>query len=110
MSDISDEELIEAAKARWNDGHLVKWDALTTAGRSDECKNMRAAIEALQALGWRKIEAEQMRAGPRPRLEIDTDVLPGDLCEDCPPAGYPTDKTRCLECPRRTTSKPEGKV
>lgn len=24
------------------------------------------------------------------------------LCEDCPPVGYPTDKTRCLPCPRRT--------
>ena len=24
------------------------------------------------------------------------------LCDDCPPLGYPTDKTRCLECPRRT--------
>ncbi len=23
-------------------------------------------------------------------------------CEDCPPVGYPTDKTRCSECPRRT--------
>lgn len=23
------------------------------------------------------------------------------LCEDCPPVGYPTDKTRCLPCPRR---------
>lgn len=23
------------------------------------------------------------------------------LCEDCPPAGYPTDKTRCTWCPRR---------
>ena len=23
------------------------------------------------------------------------------LCDDCPPLGYPTDKTRCLECPRR---------
>ncbi len=21
-------------------------------------------------------------------------------CEDCPPVGYPTDKTRCTECPR----------
>lgn len=25
-----------------------------------------------------------------------------ELCEDCPPLGYPTDKTRCLPCPRRT--------
>lgn len=23
------------------------------------------------------------------------------LCEDCPPVGYETDKTRCLPCPRR---------
>jgi hypothetical protein len=23
------------------------------------------------------------------------------LCEDCPPIGYPTDKTRCTPCPRR---------
>ncbi|HEX5461862.1 MAG TPA: hypothetical protein VFX20_18000 [Steroidobacteraceae bacterium] len=23
------------------------------------------------------------------------------LCEDCPPEGYQTDKTRCAECPRR---------
>lgn len=22
-------------------------------------------------------------------------------CEDCPPIGYPTDKTRCLPCPLR---------
>jgi len=25
-----------------------------------------------------------------------------DLCADCPPVGYPTDKTRCSPCPRRT--------
>lgn len=25
-----------------------------------------------------------------------------ELCDDCPPIGYPTDNTRCLECPRRT--------
>ena len=24
-----------------------------------------------------------------------------DLCSDCPPIGYPTDNTRCSECPRR---------
>lgn len=23
-----------------------------------------------------------------------------DLCSDCPPANYPTDKTRCSDCPR----------
>lgn len=24
------------------------------------------------------------------------------LCDDCPPVGYPTDETRCTECPRRS--------
>lgn len=24
-----------------------------------------------------------------------------DICEDCPPVGFQTDKTRCSECPRR---------
>ena len=35
---------------------------------------------------------------------IDRDALARDrltLCEDCPPVDYPTDKTRCLPCPRR---------
>lgn len=27
------------------------------------------------------------------------------LCEDCPPAGYPTDITRCTPCPRRAYEK-----
>lgn len=28
------------------------------------------------------------------------------LCSDCPPAGYPTDETRCVPCPRRSQPKP----
>jgi hypothetical protein len=30
-----------------------------------------------------------------------TEAKADDLCEDCPPTGYPTDKTRCIPCPRR---------
>ena len=26
-----------------------------------------------------------------------------ELCSDCPPSGYPTDRTRCAECPRKAT-------
>jgi hypothetical protein len=29
-------------------------------------------------------------------------------CSDCPPAGYPTDKTRCGPCPRRIRSAAGG--
>jgi hypothetical protein len=44
------------------------------------------------ALGW-----------PRPdeMEELET------LCEDCPPIGYPTDKTRCTPCPRRVATARE---
>jgi hypothetical protein len=30
-----------------------------------------------------------------------------ELCDDCPPVGYPTDKTRCLPCPRRAVKASE---
>lgn len=35
--------------------------------------------------------------------EVGAGVLAMDptLCDDCPPVGYSTDKTRCLPCPRR---------
>ncbi len=28
-----------------------------------------------------------------------------NLCEGCPPYGYPTDKTRCEDCPRQTLTQ-----
>ena len=30
-----------------------------------------------------------------------------DLCSDCPPPSYPTNETRCAECPRRKESNPD---
>lgn len=35
-------------------------------------------------------------------------TTPASLCEDCPPVGYPTEKTRCDPCPRRTPANHEG--
>lgn len=32
----------------------------------------------------------------------------GLTCEDCPPKGYPTDLTRCAECPRRSQQSSAG--
>lgn len=38
------------------------------------------------------------------REDAPSPVAAGDeLCEDCPPVDYPTDKTRCDPCPRRAT-------
>lgn len=33
---------------------------------------------------------------------IDRALTEAELCADCPPTGYPTDKTRCAPCPRRS--------
>lgn len=33
-------------------------------------------------------------------------VQPSELCDDCPPIGYPTDKMRCEPCPRRLSAQP----
>lgn len=30
------------------------------------------------------------------------------VCSDCPRVGYPTNKTRCLPCPRRAALPPTG--
>lgn len=40
-----------------------------------------------------------------PRHDTKTPMLPRDRkagasCSDCPPVGYPHDRTRCAECPR----------
>lgn len=32
----------------------------------------------------------------------------GGICSDCPPLGYPTDKTRCNDCPRRNSTQGES--
>lgn len=58
-------------------------------------------------------EATYERASPSPDLanhkfdssgylHLDDGPRVAALCSDCPPVGYPTDKTRCTPCPRRT--------
>lgn len=42
------------------------------------------------------------RTHPVPDEEYQKAMQEPQLCEDCPPVGYPTDKTRCLPCPRRS--------
>lgn len=38
-------------------------------------------------------------------FSVGVNCGPDALCEDCPPDGYPTDKTRCAPCPRRDATK-----
>lgn len=60
-------------------------------------------------MGWRDSMLEGWLA--RADLHVVTskhisrqDSLESELCDDCPPIGYPTDKTRCIPCPRRFIS------
>lgn len=53
--------------------------------------HMRALSDALASVD-RTVPAEEGK--------------PAELCEDCPPFGYVTDKTRCLPCPRRAAPQP----
>ena len=48
---------------------------------------------------WHADYAQDMAADIR-ALPLPT-MMGGKLCEDCPPIGYPTDKTRCCDCPRK---------
>lgn len=55
-----------------------------------ECDCPRMTVDAIKAL-----------AVPSPQSTTTTRNLVESLCDDCPPVGYETDKTRCLVCPRR---------
>lgn len=59
------------------------------SGRGNE-KEILKAIRALSA-----VSSTQSATTDRNLVE--------SLCEDCPPFGYETDKTRCLVCPRRAS-------
>ncbi len=52
--------------------------------------------------GERGIKFKGLRAAvKRAKEKSGYMTATGNLCEDCPPIGYPTDKTRCDECPRQ---------
>ena len=65
-------------------------------------KDIEAALEEAWALG--------RQSGRREANEGDHEIGAGLLaCSECPPLGYPTDKTRCDECPRRLHSTTPAK-
>ncbi len=60
-----------------------------------------ATIDQPQMAKQRRIRAREAE-----HKQLMQSIL-GDLCDDCPPTGYPIDKTRCLPCPRRQWPSPK---
>lgn len=52
----------------------------------------RHVTSPVQGLKW---------SDPKPFGVAGTIQILEGVCSDCPPVGYPTDKTRCYPCPRR---------
>lgn len=51
--------------------------------------------------------AQAQREHQKPAISAaDHEGKPVQLCSDCPPAGYATDKTRCASCPIKQQLKP----
>lgn len=74
---MSDNEMLEKILQRWE----KQPDVMLPCAVSHTCGEVAGWIRALRASAA--------------------------LCEDCPPAGYPTDKTRCAPCPRAAAASAE---
>lgn len=69
------------------------------SGTSFQCDQFQYCPWCGKGLTGSKAAGNETNSPPE---EID----PDRLCEDCPPVGYPTNKTRCLSCPRLTGYNP----
>lgn len=97
----------------WGEEHRFRWSAADLYRLSaDALASCEAAMEDLKRRLHVQVDyVEELLAraedAPRPDSALapstSTASGPGSIatCEDCPPVGYPTDKTRCAVCPYR---------
>jgi hypothetical protein len=83
-------------KSDRHDRGWPRFSLTVTTGSSDQSHRIyvrcQGQIDSHDARGpeWEGVQYRRFKA------------LPVELCEGCPPLGYPTDETRCLSCPRRS--------
>ena len=78
----------------WNSGKPLKPDAPVAIHHG--CADFEAKI-------GRQLAPALVDHGEKARAALRSERAEGEsieLCEGCPPVGYPTDKTRCTPCPR----------
>jgi hypothetical protein len=75
-----------------------------------QLQSLTKEIRCIYTIGRASRDAEVAEAQKPVQLRV-VDITEMQLCEDCPPLNYPTDRTRCGPCPRRAAIRvaAEGK-
>jgi len=68
-----------------------------------------AAVLSKVIPGWTGFESTGTKSAVKAIELLARAKHPDAMCGDCPPIGYPTDKTRCNTCPRKIPNFPIGK-
>lgn len=101
--------LLDVKNARVTQNEVITRTAraiLALRGPSQEAERLAAIKAIIEGVDNRCMAADgpvtptlqEMRQDEISRIYM---LAGSKLCEDCPPVGYPTDKTRCEPCPRR---------
>ena len=78
---------------------MLPVDPAAFAAGAEAMREVAAQVVMDARMGERDSDLRSIIHGIR-ALPLPT-MMGGKLCEDCPPIGYPTDKTRCCDCPRK---------
>ncbi len=106
------QELADAQTRAWTEGRDAAQELLLREGAqyhggaaykdADLYEALAVAIRALQPPAEFSAAPDTIETPPGMFPLINHMPEAADLCSGCPPVGYPTDKTRCKPCPRRT--------
>ena len=95
---------IRAVVEALRDDMTLGWDDNYPWGDvSDEKKYLNKILGSSEGAAGGSARKDEQDCSPVDARPQDAQSTPvAEFCEDCPPDGYPTDKTRCKHCPRRS--------
>ena len=91
---------------------LIRLRAEVATLRASEAR-MRAALAVIAAADTTEFDEDEgcdviVAMCEEEMAKIARAAINDSRCEDCPPVGYPTDKTRCSDCDRRARAALQG--